>query len=145
MGREDLVEKYKGDNIEAFLKRSANQEMLNAVFREWVRENMTADELEDLFIALDSPMGIIKDVKELLDDPHLKAREMVVDVDHPKLGQVKTFNLPIKFFNASTGVKPGEVPLDPELGQHSNEILKNYLGLTDTEIKELRKEQVIWA
>lgn len=145
MGREDLVEKYKGDNIEAFLQRSADQEMLNAVFREWVKENMTADDLENLFIALDSPMGIIKNVKELLDDPHLKAREMVVDVDHPRLGQVKTFNLPIKFFHHNVGVKPGEVPLDPELGQHSNEVLKNYLGMTDTEIEELRKEQVIWA
>jgi crotonobetainyl-CoA:carnitine CoA-transferase CaiB-like acyl-CoA transferase len=44
-------------------------------------------------------MGIVKDVKELLDDPRLKARGMVVEVDHPRLGKVKTFNLPIKFFN----------------------------------------------
>lgn len=145
MGRDDLVEKYKGDNIEAFLKRAADQQMLNSVFAEWVRENMTAEELESLFIAMDAPMGIIKDVKELLDDPHLKAREMVVDVDHPRLGKVKTFNLPIKFFSADAGVKPGEVPLDPEVGQHSNDILKNYLGKTDIEIEELRKSGVIWT
>ena len=145
MGRDDLVEKYKGDNIDGFLKRSADQEMLNAVFAEWVKENMTADDLESLFVAMDAPMGIIKDVKELLDDPHLKARGMVVDVDHPKLGQVKTFNLPIKFFGASVGVKPGENPLDPEVGQHSSEILKSYLGKTDAEIADLRNEKVIWV
>jgi len=145
MGRDDLVEKYKGDNIDAFLKRAADQQMLNSVFAEWVRQNMTADELESLFIAMDAPMGIIKDVKELLDDPHLKAREMVVDVDHPRLGTVKTFNLPIKFFGADAGVKPGEIPLDPEVGQHSNEILKSYLGKTDAEIDELRKTKVIWT
>jgi crotonobetainyl-CoA:carnitine CoA-transferase CaiB-like acyl-CoA transferase len=145
MGRDDLVEKYKGDNIDAFLKRSANQEELNAVFAGWVRENMTADDLENLFIAMDAPMGIIKDVRELLDDPHLKARDMVVDVDHPRLGKVKTFNLPIKFFGTTVGVKPGEVPLDPEVGQHSHELLKTYLGKTDEEIKSLRQDNVIWT
>ena len=75
----------------------------------------------------------------------LKARGMVVDIDHPKLGQVKTFNLPIKFFGAPVGVKPGEIPLDPEVGQHSSEILKSYLGKTDAEIADLRKEKVIWV
>jgi len=144
MGRDDLVEKYKGDDIECFLKRAADQKMLNSVFAEWVKENMTAEDLESLFIALDSPMGIIKDIKELLDDPHLKARDMVIDVDHPKLGPVKTFNLPIKFFGAEVGVKPGQVPLDPELGQHSDEVLKTLLGKTDAEISALRADGVIW-
>jgi crotonobetainyl-CoA:carnitine CoA-transferase CaiB-like acyl-CoA transferase len=106
---------------------------------------MTAEDLESLFIAMDAPMGIIKDVKELLDDPHLRARGMVVDVDHPRLGKVKTFNLPIKFFGTAVGVKAGEVPLDPEVGQHSNEVLKGYLGMTDHEIADLRKQKVIWV
>jgi len=145
MGRPDLVEKYRGDNIDAFLKRSANQEELNAVFAAWVKENMTAEDLESLFIAMDAPMGIIKDVKELIDDPHLKARNMVVDVDHPRLGQVRTFNLPIKFFGAEAGVKPGQVPLDPEVGQHSDEVLKTLLGKTDADISALRQDKVIWA
>lgn len=145
MGRPDLVEKYKGDNLDAFLNRAANQAELNEVFGKWVRENMTADDLESLFIAMDAPMGIIKDVKELLDDPHLKAREMVVEVDHPKLGKVKTFNLPIKFFGAEAGVKPGKAPLDPEIGQHSNEILKTMLGKSDAEINALREEKVLWT
>jgi len=144
MGRDDLVEKYKGDNIEGFLKRSADQEMLNSIFAKWVRENMTADELESLFIAMDAPMGIIKDVKELLDDPHLKARNMVVEVDHPKLGKVKTFNLPIKFSGGAAGVDPGVNPHDPDLGEHSDEILKTLLGKTGAEIDALRSEKVIW-
>jgi len=144
MGRDDLVEKYKGDNIEGFLKRSADQEMLNSIFAKWVRENMTADELESLFIAMDAPMGIIKDVKELLDDPHLKARNMVVEVDHPKLGKVKTFNLPIKCSGGAAGVDPGVNPHDPDLGEHSDEILKTLLGKTGAEIDALRSEKVIW-
>jgi CoA:oxalate CoA-transferase len=144
MDRDDLVEKYKGDSIEGFLKRSADQQMLNKVFAEWVRENMTADELEDLFAAMDAPMGIIKDVKELLDDPHLRARNMIVDIDHPKLGQVKTYNVPIRFQDVSVGVEPGANPHDPDLGEHSKEVLKTFLGKTDTDIDSLREEGVIW-
>lgn len=145
MGRDDLVEQYKGDNIEAFLKRAGDQEMLNRIFAEWVRENMTAGELESLFIAMDAPAGIIKDVTELLEDPHLKERNMVVDVDHPRLGKVKTFNCPIKFFSADTGATPGQNPHDPELGENTNEVLGKYLGKNDAEIEALRKEGVIWA
>jgi crotonobetainyl-CoA:carnitine CoA-transferase CaiB-like acyl-CoA transferase len=144
MGRDDLVEKYKGDSIEGFFKRSADQQMLNSVFAEWVRENMTADDLEGLFVAMDAPMGIVKDVKELLDDPHLRARNMIVDVDHPKLGPIKTYNVPIRFKDVSVGVEPGANPHDPDLGEHSTEILKTFLGKTETEIDSLRKEGVIW-
>jgi crotonobetainyl-CoA:carnitine CoA-transferase CaiB-like acyl-CoA transferase len=144
MGRDDLVEKYKGDHIEGFLKRSTDQEMLNSVFREWVRENMTAEDLENLFVAMDAPMGIVKDVKELLDDPHLKARNMIVDVDHPKLGQVKTYNIPIRFQDVPVGVEAGGNPHDPDLGEHSTEILRTFLGKTEAEIDTLRKDGVIW-
>ena len=145
MGRDDLVEKYKGDNIEGFLKRSADQPMLNSVFAEWVRKNMTAEELENLFIAMDAPMGIVKDVKELLEDPHLKARNMIVEMDHPKLGQVKTYNIPIRIKDVPIGVEPGDHPHDPELGEHNIEILKSFLGKTEAEIEALKKDGVIWT
>lgn len=144
MGRDDLVEKYKGDSIEGFLKRSADQAMLNEVFREWVRKNMTSEDLEELFIAMDAPMGIVKDTQELLEDPHLMARNMIVEMDHPKLGKVKTYNLPIRFQDVPVGVAEGENPRDPELGEHSEWILKELLGKTEEEIASLRREGVIW-
>jgi crotonobetainyl-CoA:carnitine CoA-transferase CaiB-like acyl-CoA transferase len=59
---------------------------------------------------------------------------MVVDVDHPKLGHVKTFNIPIKFRGITVGVEKGTNPHDPELGEHSSEVLKKYLNKTDAEI-----------
>jgi len=144
MGRDDLVEKYGGDNMEAFINRAINQAELNKAFAEWVRATQTADDLVTLLVAMGAPVGIVKDIKELLDDPHLKARNMVVDVEHPKLGQVKTFNTPIKFAGLTVGVEPGTNPHDPELGEHSDSVLKDYLNKTDAEINELRKEGVIW-
>ena len=144
MGREDLVEKYGGDNMAAFINRATNQGILNKAFAEWVRANMTAEELVNLLVAMGVPVGIIKDLKELLDDPHLKARNMIVDVDHPKLGHIKTFNIPIKISDVSIGVEPGQNPHDPDLGEHSSEVLKQYLGKTQKEIDQLHKEGVIW-
>ncbi|MEW6184803.1 MAG: CoA transferase [Thermodesulfobacteriota bacterium] len=144
MGRDDLVEKYKGDSIEGFLKRAADQEMLNSVFPQWVKENMTAEDLENLFIAMDAPQGLVKDVKELLDDPHLKARNMIVDMDHPRLGPVKNYNIPIRIKDIPLGVQEGENPHDPDLGEHSTEILRDLLGKTEAEMEVLRKDGVIW-
>jgi crotonobetainyl-CoA:carnitine CoA-transferase CaiB-like acyl-CoA transferase len=91
------------------------------------------------------PAGLVKQVTELIEDPQLKSRNMIVDVDHPKLGKVKTFNTPIKFFEARSGVQPGENPDDPELGEHTSQVLKELLGFKDEDIARLRKERVIWA
>lgn len=145
MGRDDLVEKYGGDNMDAFLNRAAHQDILNKAFADWVRASQTADDLVTLLVAMGVPVGIVKDVKELLDDPHLKARDMVVDVDHPKLGHVKTFNIPVRIKDATVGIEPGTNPHDPDLGEHSSEILKKYLGKTEADIESLRKEGVIWT
>jgi len=145
MGRDDLVEKYGGDNMDAFLNRAAHQDILNKAFADWVRAHQTADDLVTLLVAMGVPVGIVKDVKELLDDPHLKARDMVVDVDHPKLGHIKTFNIPVRIKDVTVGVEPGTNPHDPDLGEHSSEILKKYLGKTDADIESLRKEGVIWT
>jgi crotonobetainyl-CoA:carnitine CoA-transferase CaiB-like acyl-CoA transferase len=144
MGRDDLIEEYGGDNIEAFMNRTAHQEILNKAFADWVRVNQTAEDLVSLLVAMGVPVGIVKDVTDLLDDPHLKARNMIVDVDHPKLGHVKTFNIAVRFDGVTVGVEPGTNPHDPELGEHTNEVLKTYLGKTDAEIELLRKEEVIW-
>lgn len=145
MGRDDLVEKYGGDNMDAFLNRALNQDELNRAFAGWVRENQSAEELVSLLVAMGIPVGVVKDIQELLDDPHLKARNMVVDVDHPKLGKVKTFNNPIRIAGAEVGVQPGANPHDPGLGEHTDNILKTYLGKTDAEIADLRKEKVLWV
>jgi crotonobetainyl-CoA:carnitine CoA-transferase CaiB-like acyl-CoA transferase len=69
---------------------------------------------------------------------------MVVDIDHAKLGKVKTFNLPIKFFGGEMGIGRGENPLDPELGQDTGDLLGQILGLGEEEIDQLRKQKVIW-
>lgn len=142
IGRSDIVEIYQGDSEEAIERRSQDLEKINAAFAEW-SITVPAEELMQFFVDLRIPSGIVKDVNELLSDPQILAREMVIDIDHPKLGAVKTFNLPIKFLGSETGVKAGEKPLDPAIGEHTEAILTNLLGIDKETIARLKNEGVI--
>jgi crotonobetainyl-CoA:carnitine CoA-transferase CaiB-like acyl-CoA transferase len=143
IGREDIADEYGGLDGTAAEKRSRDLPKLNQIFAGWARTR-TAEELQQILGEMSIPNGVVKEVPELLKDPHLVDRNMVVDIDHAKLGKVKTFNLPIKFFAGEMGIKRGENPLDPELGQDTAELLGQLLGVGDEEIDQLRKQKVIW-
>jgi len=104
----------------AFLQRSSS---------EWIAA----------FQAAGVPTGPIKTVAEVLDeDPHVRAREMVVEVDHPIVGPMKTLGVPIKLSATPGGVtRPA-----PLLGQHTDEILAE-LGYSADEIIQLREAKAI--
>lgn len=142
IGREDIAIAYEGNNEDASEKRSKDLAKLNKVFAEYAKTK-TSEELEAFLLEMSIPNGIVKDVKELLDDPQLKYRNMVVDVNHPKLGNVKTFNLPIKFFENQIGLDVKENPSDAQLGQHTKEVLRGILGIDDRGLKTLQDEGVI--
>ena len=144
IGREDIVSEYGGYSEEVTEKRSRDLLKLNKVFSEWTITKKV-DEIQQILLEMSIPTGIVKTVNELLEDPQLKSRDMVVDVDHPKLGPVKTFNLPIKFFGQELGIVPGENPLDPDIGENNSEILKEVLGMSDEEIEKLKSENILWA
>lgn len=143
IGRADLAEEYGGADMAAMEKRSQGLAVLNAAFAEWAATQTAAD-LVRMMQEMNIPAGTVMQVPELLTNPQLMHRHMVVDVDHPKLGRVKTFNLPIKFFETQVGVQPQENPSDPELGQHSAEVLQEALNLSEGEIARLRAGGIIW-
>jgi crotonobetainyl-CoA:carnitine CoA-transferase CaiB-like acyl-CoA transferase len=143
IGREDIAEEYGGMDGTSVEKRSRDLPKLNQIFAGWARTR-TAEELQQILGEMSIPNGVVKEVPELLEDPQLVHRNMVVDIDHAKLGKVKTFNLPIKFFGGEMGIRRGENPLDPELGQDTGDLLVQILGLGEEEIDQLRKQKVIW-
>lgn len=144
IGRQDLAEEYKGDDEAAFERRSLNLAFLNGEFAKWSKSK-TAAEIIVFFEELGIPCGEVKDVLELLSDPQLLARNMIIDADHPRMGAVKTFNNPIKFFTAEAEVKPGENPLDPVIGEHTAEVLAGLLGYSPEEVEQLKQDDVIWV
>jgi CoA:oxalate CoA-transferase len=74
----------------------------------------------------------------MVDDPQVRARDMIVEINHPKAGKVRQPNFPLKFSAVTTLLKPA-----PILGQHNDEILKDLLGYGAEEITVLRQEGVI--
>jgi CoA:oxalate CoA-transferase len=85
------------------------------------------------------PCGPINTIDRLLEDPQVKARDMVVDVEHPVAGHLRMPGLPIKLSET-----PGEVRRPaPLLGQHTAEVLAELLGFDDGRVDALRAAHAI--
>lgn len=67
------------------------------------------------------------------------ARDMVKEIEHPACGPLKLVNTPVKFSQSEPSIR---IP-PPLLGQHTQEILSELVGLTDSNIESLRKEGVV--
>ena len=85
------------------------------------------------------PCGLINTVAQALDDPHTAARHMVETAEHPLIGELKMLGIPFKFSDTPAAVRRAP----PTLGQHSDEILVQDLGLDAKAIAQLRREKVI--
>ena len=83
------------------------------------------------------PCGACLDTGEVMTDPHLLARDMIVEVEHPVRGPYVTVGNPIKLSASPTKIGPS-----PLLGQHREEILKE-LGYGDADIAALAKDGAI--
>jgi len=85
------------------------------------------------------PCGSVRNVGEVLEDPHLHARAMVQAVDHPALGEVRVLGVPMKLSDTPGAVRTAP----PTLGQHTDRILRDDLGLSVEQVDRLRKERVV--
>jgi formyl-CoA transferase len=77
-------------------------------------------------------------MREIAEEPALRATGTIVEVDHPKRGKFLTVGNPIKLSDS-----PTEVKRSPLLGEHTGDILRSILGLDDDEIEEARKDGAI--
>jgi formyl-CoA transferase len=125
---------WKTDPSFATLK--ARLPRLNQVFARIEQWTMTKTKFEaiDILNQYDIPSGPILSMKELAEDPALRATGTVVEVDHPTRGRYLTVGNPIKLSDS-----PTEVARSPLLGEHTNEILRSVLGFGDEQIAEIER------
>lgn len=110
------------------------QEILDAFFAE-----KTVGETLEALRGAGIPCGPINNLEQVLNEPQVLAREMVVDVDVPVAGPTKVTGVPIKLSET-----PGAVRTPPPtLGQHTEEVLESVLGMDEAQRNALRDEGVV--
>jgi crotonobetainyl-CoA:carnitine CoA-transferase CaiB-like acyl-CoA transferase len=75
----------------------------------------------------------------VVNDPHINAREMIVEVEHPQAGKHRIVSSPMKFSRTPVKIERA----GPELGSDTDDVLSNLLGLSEEEIEDLKKEGVV--
>lgn len=119
--------------------RGANQDELDGLIEEWTRTK-TIDEVDELMQQYGVPAGKIFRAEEMLDDPHFKARNAIVDVESERFPGLKMQNIfPL------LSKTPGEIrwPGPEKLGQHNKEVYGELLGFSDAKLEELAEKGII--
>jgi crotonobetainyl-CoA:carnitine CoA-transferase CaiB-like acyl-CoA transferase len=92
------------------------------------------EEWEKVLVEHGVPVGAINNLAEVAEHPQVKARGSIVEVDHPRAGRLRAVGVP-----ARLSATPGSVRTPaPLLGQHTDEVLRDLLGLSESEIAALR-------
>lgn len=134
IGRPELVadERYLTN-----ADRCNNMEQLIPVLNDAIGENTTSFWLEKLEAA-HIPAGPINHISEVLNDPQVIARQMLVELTHPTVGKIKVPGTPVKFSETVAEISQPA----PVLGQHNREILAA-AGFSESEIDSLINEKVV--
>ncbi|PVE98244.1 CoA transferase [Microbacterium sp. TPD7012] len=108
------------------------QERVRPLVVRWFADRTKA-ELEALAGDL-VPLSAVKDIGEVVEDPQIAARGMIVDSDYPGHGSLRTFGSPVKLDRTP----PQTAGLAPDIGQHTTRVLIDFLGYSGDEVEALR-------
>jgi CoA:oxalate CoA-transferase len=135
-GREDLLAM---DIFKTNEDRTDNVKKLNVYMNEICREKTTA-EWDEYLNNNGIPCSPINTIDKLFADPQIAARNMLIEVEQPGAGKVKISGNPIKLSGMEEEIHKDPAPF---VGEHTEIILKQYLGYSDEQIKNLKDEKVI--
>ncbi len=119
--------------------RNAHREEILAVVRPWVAARSVADVLA-LLDGVDVPSAKVQLIDEVIDDPQIQARGMMVTQEHPRLGTLRLPGLPFRFSDSETSI----ARVAPDLGQHNAELAAE-LGFDAAEIEAMTADGVLYA
>ncbi len=130
IGREDLA------SLDADARFDARA-MLKPIIEAWT---LTHDKMEAFRILAEAevPVGPVLTSVEVLNDPHFIQRGIVRESVHPKRGKHKMIGCPVQLSKSPVEIRPA-----PLLGQHNEEVLREWMGYTPEEVAKLKEEKVI--
>ena len=134
LGQPDLADDPRFKTPDA---RWENKDAMEAIVTDWTMKR-TKHEVMRLMGDAGVPCGACLDTAEVLADPHLRARDMIVDLDYPTRGTYQTVGSPIKLSDS-----PVTVTRPPLLGEHTEAVLGAQCGLGPEAVKKLRESGVV--
>jgi succinyl-CoA---D-citramalate CoA-transferase len=118
--------------------RGENMEELDAMISAWTKER-TSEEILDAMAGAGVPSGKIFTAEDMMSDPHYAARENIVEVEDPEIGEIPMQNVVPKLSET-----PGKVErTGPKLGEHNEEVYGGLLKLSQSETSELGSRGII--
>jgi formyl-CoA transferase len=131
----DLIGKPEWKADAGYATPDARLDKIKEIFAAIEAWTMTLDKFEVMRRCnpLNIPCGPVLSMKDLAEEPSLRKTGTIVEVDHPKRGPYLSVGNPIKL-----SASPSDVMRSPLLGEHTDEILKSVVGLSDDEIAAAR-------
>jgi crotonobetainyl-CoA:carnitine CoA-transferase CaiB-like acyl-CoA transferase len=120
--------------------RNANNREVVGLVRAWVSTQPSVAACLAALEAAEVPSAAVQPIDKVLADPQVKARNMIVEQDHPVLGRVRLANVPFKFSDCDATVRVAA----PLLGQHNREIAAQ-LGFAPAEVDAMVADGVLYA
>jgi CoA:oxalate CoA-transferase len=135
IGREDLKEdpRFKDDRL-----RYESRQAIQTVVEEWLKDK-TVDEAIKILEQARVPCSRVNNIAEMVNDPQVAARDMLIDMEYPDIGKVPLPGVVIKMSGT-----PGAIERPaPVAGEHNDEVYSSLLGFTPDQLQQLKAEGVI--
>jgi formyl-CoA transferase len=136
MGQPELANDPK---YATHLARGANQAELDTIINGWTNQH-PVEEIEQAMITHSVPAGRVYRAPDMLEDPHFKAREAIIEVDTQTQGKLKMQNAFPKLSRTPSGVRR---PAPAEPGQHNAEVYRELLDLNENDLTRLAKAGIV--
>ena len=135
IGRHDLIDDPRFDTPAL---RTEHHDDLEPLLIEAMRKKTTAEWLRE-FDAIGLPCGPLNNIPQAAEQAQVKARGMLVEVEHPTIGTLRLPDTPVKLSRTPGGIRGAS----PALGEHTDEVLREILSLSEDEIADLRRSNVV--
>ena len=119
--------------------RNAHREKIRAMIQAWAMEQPSVRACLDALDAAGVPSAKVQGIDDVLADPQIRARGMVIEQDHPVLGRIRMPNLPFRF----SGYEPPVPAVAPAIGEHNRSIAAS-LGYSGEEIASMIADGVLY-
>jgi crotonobetainyl-CoA:carnitine CoA-transferase CaiB-like acyl-CoA transferase len=133
LGIEDWGKAFAENSIRVDKRGHVMERLTSAI------EKLSRAELIARLDEADVPIGPVNDVAEILRDPHVRARRLVGSFDYPEVGEFRALAIPYKFL----GWDNPEIGRPPALGEHTEAVLSEMLGLSAERVSALKAAKAI--